>query len=97
MLFERQNFFVAGLSRSGVSAAEYLVSRGARVYVYDDVQDEHVLSASDKLFDMGCVVVQKEELYERAAECDILVLSPGIPVDHPRPVAFRKAVKSIIG
>ena len=97
MLFERQNFFVAGLSRSGVSAAEYLVSRGARVYVYDDVQDEHVLSASDKLFDMGCVVVQKEELYERAAECDILVLSPGIPVDHPLPVAFRKAGKSIIG
>ncbi|MDE6676194.1 MAG: UDP-N-acetylmuramoyl-L-alanine--D-glutamate ligase, partial [Clostridia bacterium] len=97
MLFERQTFLVAGLSRSGISAAEYLVSRGARVFIYDDVQDENVLSASAKLAGAGCVIVGKDELYDKVPECDILVLSPGIPVDHPLPVAFRKHGKSIIG
>lgn len=97
MLFERQTFLVAGLSRSGVSAAEYLLSRGARVYVYDDVQDDNVLANSEKLAEAGCRVVKKDELYSVAAHCDILVLSPGIPVDHPLPVAFRKEGKSIIG
>ncbi|MGN0817897.1 MAG: UDP-N-acetylmuramoyl-L-alanine--D-glutamate ligase, partial [Candidatus Coproplasma sp.] len=29
--------------------------------------------------------------------CDILVLSPGIPIDNSLPVAFRKAGKAIIG
>jgi UDP-N-acetylmuramoylalanine--D-glutamate ligase len=97
MLFERQTFLVAGLSRSGVSAAEYLISRGACVYAYDDVEDESVTAAAVKLSEIGCHIVSKDELEEKSERCDVLVLSPGIPVDHPLPVMFRKAGKRIIG
>ena len=97
MLFEKQTFLVAGLSRSGVSAAEYLISRGANVYVYDDVDDDNVTAAALKLSEIGCKVLKKDELTERISQCDVLVLSPGIPVDHPLPVAFRKEGKRIIG
>ena len=38
MLFSQQVFLVAGLSRSGVSAAEFLLSRGAKLYAYDDAE-----------------------------------------------------------
>ncbi len=97
MLFERQTFLVAGLSRSGIAAAEFLLQRGAGVYLYDDVEDSNVLAAEGRLTSLGAVAVAKNELEEKSERCDILVLSPGIPVDHPLPVSFRRAGKRIIG
>lgn len=97
MLFERQTFLVAGLSRSGTASAEYLRSKGAAVYLYDDVEDDNVLAAAKKLEELGCVYVAKSALEEKAAACDVLVLSPGIPIDHPLPVSFKRAGKRVIG
>ncbi len=97
MLFERQTFLVAGLSRSGISAAEYLISKGAQVYLYDDLDDEAVRSAQSRLEAIGCKSVPKSELDEKTEKCDVLVLSPGIPVDHPLPISFKRAGKRIIG
>lgn len=98
MFFPMQTFLVAGISRSGISAAEYLVAQHAKaVYLYDDVDDENVRAATERLSTLGCRVVSKEEVFSRAAECDVLVLSPGIPIDHPLAVAFKKAGKAIVG
>ena len=97
MLFERQSFLVAGLSRSGIASAEYLRSRGAQVYLYDDVDDDAVRKATERLTAIGCTAVPKAELEERTNSCDVLVLSPGIPIDHPLPVAFKRAGKRVLG
>ncbi len=98
MYFPMQRFLVAGLSRSGVAAAEYLLERHAKaVYLYDDVDDEHVRAAAERLAARGCRVLTKEEAFSGTEECDVLVLSPGIPIDHPLPVAFKKARKAIVG
>ncbi len=97
MLYSTQTFLVAGLSRSGIAASEFLLSRGARVYCFDDVEEGAVAATAASLAAKGCTVIHKEELEQRAAECDILVLSPGIPVDHPLPVSFRRAGKRILG
>ena len=97
MYFERQTFLVAGLSRSGTAAAEYLLLNGAKVYVFDDVEDANVAEARAALTQKGCIGIRREELSEAVELCDILVLSPGIPVDHPLPVAFKKAGKRIVG
>ncbi len=97
MLYSRQTFLVAGLSRSGIAASEFLLSRGARVYCFDDVEEGSVAASAEALRARGCVIVHKAELEERAKECDVLVLSPGIPVDHPLSVSFRHAGKRVIG
>lgn len=97
MLFSKQTFLVAGLSRSGIAASEYLLSRGANVYVFDDVEEGNVAEAAASLQKSGCHVIHKEELAEKSERCDILVLSPGIPIDHPLPVSFRRAGKRVIG
>ena len=97
MLFSQQVFLVAGLSRSGVSAAEFLLSRGAKVYAYDDAEGESVQKAIASLSEQGCRIVHREELSERAKECDILVLSPGIPIDHPLARFFRTHGKRVTG
>lgn len=97
MFYSKQTFLVAGLSRSGIAASEFLLDRGARVYCFDDVEEGSVAEAAATLKGRGCVIVHKEELASRAEECDVLVLSPGIPVDHPLPVSFRRAGKRVIG
>ncbi len=97
MLFERQSFLVAGLSRSGISSAKYLKAKGATVYLYDDLDDENVRRARAELEQLGCIFIEREELNAQSAMCDMLVLSPGIPVDHPLPVSFKRAKKRILG
>ena len=97
MFFSMQTFLVAGISRSGVAAAEYLLSEGAKVYLYDDVADENVRAATEKLVVKGAHAVKKEELSARSEQCDVLVLSPGIPIDHPLPVSFKRMGKAVIG
>lgn len=98
MHFPTQSFFVAGLSRSGVAAAEYLLNKGAKqVYLYDDVASDGVKAAQEALCRAGAVAVSAADAEKYISACDALVLSPGIPVDHPLPVAFRKAGKAIVG
>ena len=97
MLFSRQTFLVAGLSRSGIAAGEYLRSKGAEVYAFDDVENENVLAAQTALAAKGCHIVHKEQLAEASEKSDVLVLSPGIPVDHPLAVSFKRAGKRVIG
>ena len=97
MYFKNQKFLVAGMSKSGIAGTEFLLSRGAAVCMYDDVTGGAVRSAMDKLAERGAVPVRAEQLSSAVEECDILVLSPGIPIDHELPVAFRKASKRIVG
>lgn len=97
MYFGNQKFLVAGLSRSGTGSAEFLLKRGAAVYIYDDVVTDKVAEKIKELQAKGAIEVKSETLNDAVSLCDILVLSPGIPIDNPLPVAFRKLGKAIIG
>ena len=97
MYFKNQKFLVAGLSKSGTAAAEFLLRRGAVTYLYDDVSGGAVEKNMRSLEEKGAVCVREETLNAALNECDVLVLSPGIPIDHALPVAFRKAGKRIVG
>lgn len=97
MYFKGQKFLVAGISRSGEGAARFLLARGAAVYLYDDIVSENVRRIIDELCSLGASEVTAQRLEDSIKLCDILVLSPGIPIDNPLPVAFRRAGKLIIG
>ena len=94
---EKQIFFVLGLSRSGRSAAQFLLSRGAIVYIYDDITSERVEKTARELIAKGAKRVEKETLSKTSEICDVLVLSPGIPIDHPLAVAFKRNKKAVVG
>ena len=94
---EKQNFFVLGLSRSGRAAAEFLLSRGASTYIYDDVISERIERTARELCEKGTKRVEKERLSTISEFCDVLVLSPGIPIDHPLAVAFKRNKKAVVG
>ena len=94
---EKQIFFVLGLSRSGRSAAQFLLSRGGTVYIYDDITSERVEKTAQELEEKGAKRVNKEQLSKTSEVCDVLVLSPGIPIDHPLAVAFKRNKKAVVG
>ncbi|MBQ8374765.1 MAG: UDP-N-acetylmuramoyl-L-alanine--D-glutamate ligase [Clostridia bacterium] len=97
MYLQRQSFLVLGLSRSGAAAAEFLLSRRATVYIYDDIESDKVRRQVDELEKNGAKRVEKQKLTEMVEICDALVLSPGIPIDHPLAVAFKRAKKAVLG
>ena len=97
MYFKNQKFLVAGVSSSGVAAARFLLARGAEVYVWDDASGEGVRRAVAELCSLGAKELSAEGYEGAARECDVLVLSPGIPIDNALPVAFRRMGKLITG
>jgi UDP-N-acetylmuramoylalanine--D-glutamate ligase len=94
---KNQTFLVAGLSRSGIASAKFLTEKGAKVFIFDDLINEYVDSAIKELVPLGCINLNKDEIDVRIQEIDILVLSPGVPIDNFLPVMFRKLKKRIIG
>lgn len=85
------------MSKSGESSARFLLGHGAEVYIYDDVVSENIRGAMSKLESLGAHIVEAESYIDATLNCDILVLSPGIPIDNPLPVSFKKQGKAIIG
>lgn len=93
----QQTFLVLGLSKSGRSAAEFLLSRKALVYIFDDLVGERIEQTARELEEKGAKRIAKEDLANMPQKCDALVLSPGVPIDHPLAVAFKRNKKAVIG
>ena len=94
---KKQVFFVLGLSRSGRAATEYLLEKGSTVYVYDDTESGRVEQIICELESKGAKKLKKEEISKAVEFCDAVVLSPGIPIDHPLAVAFKRNGKALLG
>ena len=97
MNYKTQKFLVAWMSRSGAASCDFLLARGASVCIYDDVPGDAVKKRMEELATKGARILPAEAVASAAEECDVLVLSPGIPIDHELPVFFRKKGKRIIG
>jgi len=93
----RQNFLVLGLSRSGRAAAEFLLHKQANVYIYDDITSERIEQTARELEALGAKRIKKETLAKTPEYCDALVLSPGVPIDHPLAIAFKRTGRAVIG
>ena len=70
---------IFGLARSGLSAARALISGGAKVFAWDDKEAARAGAPKDATLD------QWERWPWR--ELKALILSPGIPLTHPKPHA----------
>ena len=92
-----QSFLVLGVSKSGIAVAEYLKSKNATCYVYDDSTSDKTRENLEKLRDLGVKVVEKEDLDTIIDLIDILVISPGVPINHAVAVKCKNAGKRIMG
>ena len=81
---------VVGLGKSGLAAIELLTARGARVRAVDEREDAaQSLPATGIEFSL-----QPQERFE---DCDLIVLSPGVPADLPSVNAARARGVKVIG
>ena len=96
MYFKNQTFFVFGLSVSGTCAAEKLLSLGAKTYIYDEAKNDVTTKTVDSLVKKGAVSVDGDAL-SVINDCDVIVVSPGVRIDHPLLVSAKRAEKRIIG
>ena len=97
MYLRRDKFLVVGVSKSGMSAAELLLKRGAKCYIYDDGTTEAVREAEQTLINKGAILVMKDEITSAIESVDVVVLSPGVAIDHDIPVKAKRCGKRIIG
>ena len=89
---------VFGMARSGIAAARLLLLRGAEVYVCDAKREADFEGALDDLKAAGAVLCLGEQHPETLLEgMDALVISPGIPVDHPAVVRAREMGVEVMG
>ena len=90
MRLEDTRAIVVGLGKSGLAAIDLLRGKGATVRAVDERADAALsLKASGIPFRL-----QPEETFD---DCDLIVLSPGVPADLPGVVAARARGIKVIG
>ncbi|HLX76940.1 MAG TPA: UDP-N-acetylmuramoyl-L-alanine--D-glutamate ligase [Terriglobales bacterium] len=83
MNLKDQRVLVVGLGRSGVASALFLKARGARVTVSDSKSQDELRGEIPKLLDAGVTVETGGHGERTFRGQDLIVVSPGVPVDVP--------------
>lgn len=97
MNYSGKKAIVIGMAKSGLAAARLLKELGAEVIVYDakkieDLSPEIVKEIKDNEYDS----IFAADPVEAIKECDIVVMSPGVPPTLPFIILARKLKKYII-
>jgi UDP-N-acetylmuramoylalanine--D-glutamate ligase len=88
---------VVGLGKSGVASALFLKAHGARVTVSDTKTGDQLHSEIPVLLDHGITVETGGHGERTFRGQDLIVVSPGIPLDAPALVQARALGGSVIG
>jgi UDP-N-acetylmuramoylalanine--D-glutamate ligase len=88
---------VVGLGKSGVASALFLKAHGARVTVSDTKTGDELRSEIPLLLDHGITVETGGHGERTFRGQDLIVVSPGIPLDAPALVQARTLGGSVIG
>src|ERR1700757_3824172 len=88
---------VVGLGKSGVASALFLKERGARVTVSDTKSPDQLRDEIPVLLDNGITVETGGHGERTFRGQDLIVVSPGVPVDAPLLVQARSMGESVIG
>jgi UDP-N-acetylmuramoylalanine--D-glutamate ligase len=88
---------VVGLGKSGVASALFLKSRGAQVTVSDSKPSDQLQEEIPLLLDHGIVVETGGHGERTFRGQDLIVVSPGVPVDAQPLVQARALGETVIG
>ena len=88
---------VVGLGKSGVASALFLKARGARVTVSDSKSEAELHDHIPVLLDNGIAVETGGHGERTFGQQDLIVISPGVPVNAPALDPARKLGIPIIG
>ena len=92
-----KRILVVGLGKSGAAAALFLEARGARVTVSDSKPQTQLGGLIPQLLDKGIAVETGVHGERTFRDQDLIVVSPGVPVDAPHLTQARQLGIKIIG
>ncbi|MGO9086702.1 MAG: UDP-N-acetylmuramoyl-L-alanine--D-glutamate ligase [Candidatus Sulfotelmatobacter sp.] len=95
--FDNKRVLVVGLGKSGVASALFLKKHGARVTVSDTKSGDELRNEIPMLLDHGITVETGGHGERTFRGQDLIVISPGVPVDAPLLVQARALGGSVIG
>ena len=80
---KNKQVLVVGLARTGLAVAKFLRRKGASVTLTDCLSEADLGSEVEAARDLGCVLAlggHPEEVFTKA---DLIVVSPGVPLNLP--------------
>jgi UDP-N-acetylmuramoylalanine--D-glutamate ligase len=95
--FSNKRVLVVGLGKSGVASALFLKAHGARVTVSDTKSGDELRNEIPVLLDHGITVETGGHGDRTFRGQDLIVVSPGVPVDAPPLVQARALGEKVIG
>jgi UDP-N-acetylmuramoylalanine--D-glutamate ligase len=97
MELKNKRVLVVGLGKSGVASALFLKTRGARVTASDTKSGDELRNEIPVLLDHGITVETGGHGERTFREQDLIVVSPGVPVDAPLLQQARSLGEVVIG
>ncbi len=97
MELNNKRVLVVGLGKSGVASALFLKAHGAKVTVSDTKSGDDLRNEIPVLLDHGITVETGGHGDRTFRGQDLIVVSPGVPVDAPPLVQARALGESVIG
>ena len=97
MELKGKRVLVVGLGKSGVAAALFLKSHGARVTVSDSKTETQLAKDIPALLDRGIIVETGGHGERTFRDQDLIVVSPGVPSDTPQLLQARTFKVPVIG
>jgi UDP-N-acetylmuramoylalanine--D-glutamate ligase len=97
MELKDKRVLVVGLGKSGVASALFLKARGARVTVSDTKSGDELRDEIPVLLDHGITVETGGHGERTFRGQDLIVVSPGVPVDAPLLAQARGMGEAVIG
>jgi len=91
--YQGKKVLVIGLARSGLAVANLLTSQGARVTVADEKNKRELIHNIRKLKKGTNIILGSQDsvrLKELVSECELVVISPGVPRENPLVERARK-------
>src|SRR5580658_8349783 len=97
MELKDKRVLVVGLGKSGVASALFLKAHGARVTVSDTKSGDELRNEIPSLLDHGITVETGGHGERTFRGQDLIVVSPGVPVDLPMLAQARAMGEAVIG
>jgi len=97
MRYEKRRVLIVGMARSGIAAAQLLLSHGAIPVLYDAKKADAFGDALLPLRGTACEFHLGEDPFVLLDSCDSVVISPGVPIDSPVVKAAKEQGVPLIG
>ena len=97
MYLKTQKFLVLGVSKSGYAVAKHILTNGGSCYFFEELTSPKIEKAVKELTELGGIRLFSDKVDKVLLHIDVLIISPGVPINHELAVKAKNLGKRIIG